>query len=267
MQHRYVGDVGDFGKYGLLRALLRGREDERLGVVWYLTDPEAHNNDGRHDGYLRCRSEASRSLYRSCDPELYDRLAEIRQRDELSVDMIEKAGILPSSALFWSSPVPTFVGRAEDRAKQEARWDDRDRWHQSAQNGVRQASLVFTDPDNGIIFGKPCDVRRRKPSHKHSYWHEIDSYLNDGISVVAYHHLGRPRGGHELFIGQRLRQISGLGWSAWAVRYRRGTARAFFVIPALDDHRVWLRKASMEFRDSWANHCSIIKNYQDAETD
>ena len=38
MQDRYVGDIGDFGKYGLLRALC-GR-DLYLGVVWYLIPDE-----------------------------------------------------------------------------------------------------------------------------------------------------------------------------------------------------------------------------------
>ena len=38
MQDCYVGDVGDFVKYGLLRALSDGK---RLGVAWYLrTDPD-----------------------------------------------------------------------------------------------------------------------------------------------------------------------------------------------------------------------------------
>ena len=33
MQDRYTGDIGDFAKYGLLRALEAGH---RLGVAWYL---------------------------------------------------------------------------------------------------------------------------------------------------------------------------------------------------------------------------------------
>ena len=33
MQDRYAGDVGDFVKYGLLRAI---REGKRLGIAWYL---------------------------------------------------------------------------------------------------------------------------------------------------------------------------------------------------------------------------------------
>ena len=41
MQNRYTADLGDFGKYGLLKALCQSYiEDEepnlRLGVVWYL---------------------------------------------------------------------------------------------------------------------------------------------------------------------------------------------------------------------------------------
>ena len=77
MQNRYVGDVGDFGKYGLLRALCRpsGAENRplRLGVVWYLTTDETHNNDGRHIGYLEPTPKNLRD-FRACDPDLYDTL-------------------------------------------------------------------------------------------------------------------------------------------------------------------------------------------------
>ena len=43
MQNRYTGDIGDFAKYGLLRALCPGH---RLGVAWYLYPDESHNEDG-----------------------------------------------------------------------------------------------------------------------------------------------------------------------------------------------------------------------------
>ena len=44
MQDRFVGDIGDFGKYGLLRAL-RGIHPPadpclNLGLVWYVPDCE-----------------------------------------------------------------------------------------------------------------------------------------------------------------------------------------------------------------------------------
>jgi hypothetical protein len=52
MQDRYFGDVGDLGKYGLLRALSGLNEEPqlRLGVVWYLFPDESHNTDGKHLG-------------------------------------------------------------------------------------------------------------------------------------------------------------------------------------------------------------------------
>ena len=49
MQDRYVGDVGDFGKYGLLGSLC-GKDEYgaalRLGVLWYRFDGKDTSNDG-----------------------------------------------------------------------------------------------------------------------------------------------------------------------------------------------------------------------------
>ena len=46
MQNRYVGDVGDFGKYALLRRI--GKAGLSLGVNWYLTPDESHNSNGKY---------------------------------------------------------------------------------------------------------------------------------------------------------------------------------------------------------------------------
>ncbi|MGN1144419.1 MAG: hypothetical protein ACI4SU_07600 [Anaerovoracaceae bacterium] len=48
MQNRYTGDIGDFGKLGLLRQL--SGAGFSIGVNWYLTPDESHNGDGRHIG-------------------------------------------------------------------------------------------------------------------------------------------------------------------------------------------------------------------------
>lgn len=63
MQNRYTGDVGDFGKYALLKAL--AGDDLRLGVHWYLNADEESNTDGRFTDYPKLRE---------CDPALYDGL-------------------------------------------------------------------------------------------------------------------------------------------------------------------------------------------------
>ncbi len=46
MQDRYTADIGDFGKYGLLRALCSPVDDGSnawLGLVWYLVPDESLN--------------------------------------------------------------------------------------------------------------------------------------------------------------------------------------------------------------------------------
>jgi hypothetical protein len=47
MQDRYAGDIGDFVKLAILRALAPGWH---LGVAWWLYPDESHNGDGRHIG-------------------------------------------------------------------------------------------------------------------------------------------------------------------------------------------------------------------------
>ena len=89
MQDQYVGDIGDFGKYGLLRHLTGMRDDAapgdalRLGVVWYLFPDEApkdpnkpDNRDGSLTGYLRDRRD-NHKKFRNCDTDLYDALHKI----------------------------------------------------------------------------------------------------------------------------------------------------------------------------------------------
>jgi hypothetical protein len=63
VQDRYVGD---FGKYGLLRALVG--MDLRLGVVWYLNPAEEANADGGRVTYLH--SDEAGAPYRACDEDL-----------------------------------------------------------------------------------------------------------------------------------------------------------------------------------------------------
>ena len=57
MQDCYVGDAGDFGKYGLLRALCSPREDDlktlSLGIIWYLVSTNRATTAERSDTWTR----------------------------------------------------------------------------------------------------------------------------------------------------------------------------------------------------------------------
>ena len=64
MQNRYAGDVGDFGKLGLLRQLTSSQLD--IGVNWYLAPDESHNAY-LHEWMLKIEGlyckEAMKNLY------------------------------------------------------------------------------------------------------------------------------------------------------------------------------------------------------------
>ncbi|MGP8245103.1 MAG: hypothetical protein ACLQVN_11370 [Bryobacteraceae bacterium] len=103
MQDRYVGDIGDFGKYALLKAL--AGDGLRLGVHWYLNANEEANTDGKFTDYQHLRS---------CDAPLFDALQDLVRGGRRSVGEVERAMILPANTVFYSLPIPLVQGR--DRA-------------------------------------------------------------------------------------------------------------------------------------------------------
>src|SRR5262245_37283175 len=101
MQNRYVGDVGDFGKYALLRRLcgLPGEQRAQLGIVWCLFPDENHNKDGRHISYL------SRPEFLDLDVELLQALKKIIASGRRCVSAVKKASIFPPGTVFYEAPV------------------------------------------------------------------------------------------------------------------------------------------------------------------
>ena len=103
MQDRYTGDIGDFAKYGLLRAIARGR---RLGVAWYLNSDGGPAGDGRHVNYLWEKG------WRELDPELFESLKKLVRDDSRSVRAVQDSGLLgdcvfaEDSVDFSASPGP-----------------------------------------------------------------------------------------------------------------------------------------------------------------
>ena len=136
MQDRYVGDIGDYAKYGMLRALSSGY---RLGVAWYRCSNETHNSDGKHTRYLE---DATR--WRGFDPELFDALKQIVDQEKRCLTSIEKSDLLrgarfASETLTCCSPV--FAERAEWRKQWGSRF------------GVKGALLAGTGYSLGYAAG------------------------------------------------------------------------------------------------------------------
>lgn len=68
MKNQYFGDIGDYGKYGLLKFL--AQHDVKIAVNWYLTkDEENKSGDGKFAEYLEKDEE-----YSKYDKDLYGTL-------------------------------------------------------------------------------------------------------------------------------------------------------------------------------------------------
>ena len=207
MQDRYAGDVGDFIKLGLLRALSPGK---KLGVAWYRFPDEDHNTDGRHSSYLR---ESDR--YASLDPGLFDHLGTV-VRDARSIMSLLPAlgGVVSSDESLAGRSVPPQLRRGWRRD-----------WFSRVLNTLSDCDLVFADPDNGIID----DSDHRKGSWKFGKQMPLEEVraLARGRCAVIYHHNTRRRGGHDAEVDHWLGEI---GTPGLAVRATAYSPRTFFVV-------------------------------------
>jgi hypothetical protein len=256
MQNRYVADVGDFGKFGLLRALCASPETPmpliKLGVVWYLVPDESHNNDGKHITYLEVPGP-KRELYRECDPDLYHRLAEIHQSGIRDVKAIRRHGVLPEGTVFYEEPLD-FEG-----VKSKNRIDHRRRWLENALEMTARCDLIFVDPDNGLqVKIGACELK----GPKYVFFEELSPFLQLDKSVVIYHHINRRGKAHEQ-IHARLAQIkynlSG-GNRAMALLYHRGSARVFFIIPSSQQESALSKRVGSFMNGPWSRHFELVSN-------
>lgn len=123
MQERYLGDSHDYIKFALLRSLQKAL-DLRIGVNWYLTDPE-NNRDGEQRDFL------DKPEWGRLDKPLLEKLRPFRRREYRTLKNFEQEGILPANTLFYEQKVPVR--------------EDRSRWHKQALSALLNAGLIFLD--------------------------------------------------------------------------------------------------------------------------
>lgn len=229
MQDRYTGDVGDFVKYALLRALADGR---KLGVAWYLYPDEGHNSDGKHTSYLD-----QPELWRHLDPELFDTLETVVKTGRC-VRAIEDSRTLGEAR---------FAGELLSHGQSPAaeRSDLRDQWFKQTLIDLAGCDLVFADPDNGLI--DDAQQRRRQKNFGKQMPLTEALQISDGRMAIIYHHNTRFPGGHDLEVATWQQR---LGAQTLAVRANAYSCRTFFVLNA--DQR--LREIAKAFCKRWARH-------------
>lgn len=210
MKNQYFGDINDYRKYGLLRAL-QSSGDGSLLVAWMLTP-----DDGGRDGGFRSYLEASHT-WAKYDPDLFAGLARLlRSAPQPSVSLIEESELLPR-ATYHSVLVPD--GRRERNA-----------WRDDLLRAASGVDLVFVDPDNGLeVPSKPVG---RKGSSKYVAWQEVQALWEAGCSLLIYQHFPRePRDNLAARLIAELRERTGARFSE-AFR----TPHVLFLLAAQERH-------------------------------
>jgi hypothetical protein len=245
MQHRYVGDVGDFGKYALLRALCQPEPAINLAVIWCLFPDESGNNDGRHVSYLRDQGFAQ------LDASLHAALADIVTRSRRNIAAIGDSGCLPTSTVFCADPI-SALDAAHAGSAERLRY--RGEWLETCLRRTTTCQLVFFDPDNGLEI---ASIPKYHPkAGKYIYWDELAQFWRRGNTLLIYHHVNRTI--------TAAKQVTGLT-ERIAVEFpdariiplvfRRGSARVFWLIHRADDLGLALeRRAANMLGSGWSRH-------------
>ncbi len=243
MQNRYVGDIGDYVKFAILRALMPGR---KLGVAWWLYEDEDHNKNGRHIGYLDHPAK-----WRHYDPDLYDRLKVIVDHGIRHVKEIEASALLPG-ATFYNEVIP-IGGTPADRRRNRISWFD------GMKKTLVDDDLIFLDPDNGLeTAGFSTGT---KISGKSVGLAELVDLSSQGRALIVYHHQTRRKGGHFEELRHWSRRLEAVGFrSIDVIRSRSYSPRAFFLLNALPNLRERAERLVRRWNDllSWHSYASSI---------
>ncbi len=238
MQNRYAGDIGDFGKLGLLRALRAAGLS--LGVNWYLVPDEKHNQDGKFTEYEDLRV---------CDEALWDELKAIVDSDRREVEKLQKKSIL--DAVFYRE-VLDFSGKTKTE-----RAAVRNAWHKAALETLADVDVVFADPDNGLIVPSAAKTKRE---NKYVLPKELEDCYNNGSTVVYYQHqarLGDPDylEKHRTLIDEN----SFDGASALCLKFNKTSHRYYFFIIQPRHEAIIKRTVSDMLSSDWKNCFEQLK--------
>ena len=249
MQNRYTGDIGDFSKLGLLRALQSAGFS--IGLNWYLTPDETHNSDGRHVDYLY------QNEYRECDPSLWLGLKAIVDEDTREVRFMEKDNIL--KATFFSDCLDFSDGdgcgkrKCKPKAERAALRGD---WFGRSLARLAGKDIVCVDPDNGLVVpsakGKPKENKYVLPE-------ELASYYAQGSTVVYYQHKARYKDEHYTDqLAQLLQRDDLPGASGLALKFTKVSQRYYLFI-IQPRHKEAIEKAVEGMLSTpWGNHFRLL---------
>ena len=236
MQNRYTGDIGDYSKLGLLRALQSA--GFTIGLNWYLTPDETHNSDGRHVDYLK------QEKYRACDPGLWAALGSLVRLDNREGHYMESDDIL--QATFFSDCLDFRGMRKAKRIERRAEW------FAKSLDVMAGKDIVCVDPDNGLVVPS---AKGRPKENKYVLPEELARYYAQGSTVVYYQHKARRK---DPFYTDQLKALLRRedlpGASGLALKFEKVSQRYYMFI-VQPRHREMVEKSVKDMLStSWGEH-------------
>ena len=216
MQDRYAADIGDFGKFQLLRYLFNG-SNYHLCQLWYKFPNESHNSDGLHINYF--------DKVKGFDPLLEQKFYDISLNDR-TIQALEDANLLDCVSYFQKEVGNTL--------------EERKLFINEALEFAKQGDFILADPDNGLatalnkatqeirVLGFEEFKRPSKPG-KYIYLDEIQALHQLNHSLILYHHLNRTMA-HDLQISKLLDLLNKQFGLTLAIKHKPYSPRVYFFI-------------------------------------
>lgn len=225
MKDQYFGDINDYRKYGLLRAVIHAG-GFRILVAWMLT-PDDQSTDGKFVSYLEHPDKWAHH-----DPVLFrkikDLLASGRKRQ---VSSIENTDLLPQAEYFPSLVPDTASGR--------------NAWFNSLVQRAQNCDFVFLDPDNGLeVKSRPYG---RKDSSKFLYWREVKALWGSGKSLLIYQHFIREK--RSLFIKRLMDTLRNATPGSHVEAF--STAHVVFLMALQPEHHRFQKAIIRSVKENW----------------
>lgn len=250
MQNRYSADVGDFGKFHLLRFLLL-HTSYNLSQIWYMYPDESHNNDGLYINYFQ--------KVKNMDIELEEKFYDI-SRNNRSVKALEESSLLKNTKYFRD-----FVN---ENAKDSLEY--RKKWFLKALKFSKNSDFIAVDPDNGIAtklikhenikdinIQSFIDFKSKSKAGKYIFEDEINNLYKSCKCLIVYHHLNRTMT-HDKQIEILKEKLQIKYKKVLAIKHKPYSPRVFFFLCSDEKIYEFLQKKLKEFENSFSIHWKLF---------
>ena len=253
MQDKYVGDIGDFGKFALLLNIIGN--NFKLGINWY------HVPDDEHVGG-NITKWLSEERFDGYDDKLKSELKNLVKEQKRKVRELEKADILNNETIYYNYILDFYINKNNIPAKliRDYRKNKRNEWHQKALYDLKDCDIVFLDPDNGININDLAIYAIK--GNKYISQNELIDYYNNGKSIIFYSH--RPMQKKEIYIQKfiNLQRLLDFDKSKWlGITFHRYAAKDFIFIIQPEHYEQLSAKINDFLHSKWEKHFSSLFNF------